>query len=83
MLFLLGILLIAGVICGLVGWIWTVVIAFMNEEYGWGIASLICGIAALVYAGMDMSERKIPLILMGISVISNIVGRAVLMSLEA
>ncbi|MEZ6105987.1 MAG: hypothetical protein R3B96_07695 [Pirellulaceae bacterium] len=58
MLFLLGILLIAGGIWCLVGWIWTVVIAFMNEEYGWGIASLICGIAALVYAGMDMSCLK-------------------------
>lgn len=59
-------------LCGLVGWIWIVVIAFQSGEIGWGIGSVVCGIVAIVYGAKNFEKAKIPLGLLGGGMVGNI-----------
>jgi hypothetical protein len=59
----------------LVAAVWIAVIAFQNEDTVWGIGSIFCGLAALIYGVMHFDEAKAPLGLMGLGVVIGIVGR--------
>jgi hypothetical protein len=67
-----------GGICGLIGWIWIVILAFQNGDTGWGIISLICGIAALIYGVQHFDEAKVPLGLLALGIISRITYRVLM-----
>jgi len=63
----LAIASIAG-ICGLIGWIWMIVLAFKNGDTLWGFLS-ICSILGLVYGFMHFQQAKVPTILLLIGMI--------------
>lgn len=70
---MLGILGAVMGLCGLVGIIWIAVIAFQSGEVVWGIASIVCGIAAIIYGAKNFEKAKIPLGLIVLSIVGNIV----------
>lgn len=59
----------------LIGAIWIAVIAFQNEEVVWGIFSIFCGIAALIYGVQHFDEAKVPLGLLVVGIVLSMAGR--------
>ena len=59
----------------LIGAIWIAVIAFQNEEVAWGIFSIFCGIAALIYGVQHFDEAKVPLGLLVAGIALSVAGR--------
>ena len=59
-------------LCGVVGWLWIVVLAFSEGETLWGIGSLIIPLVALIFGIMNFEETKIPLLLMGIGFVGRV-----------
>ena len=55
-------LMAAGAIVGLIGWIGVLLLAF-RESTVWGILSLLIGIVWLIYAIMHWDEAKKPFLL--------------------
>jgi hypothetical protein len=68
-----------GSILGLIGVIWIVVIAFQNDDPIWGVVSIFCGLAAIIYGIQHFDQAKVPLILILIGVVVGGVGRAMAM----
>ncbi|QDU26095.1 hypothetical protein ETAA8_11690 [Anatilimnocola aggregata] len=71
MMMMLGLL---GSVLSLVGLIWIVVIAFQNGDIVWGIVSIFCGIAAIIYGVQHMEQAKIPLGMLVAGIILSVVG---------
>lgn len=66
-------------ICGLIGWIWIIVLAFQNGDVIWGICSILfCGIVALVYGIMHFQQAKVPVILLVIGMVAGGAGRVMI-----
>lgn len=59
-------------LCAFVGVIWIAVIAFQSGEVVWGIASILCGIAAIIYGAKNFEKTKVPLGLLGAGIVGNI-----------
>ena len=60
-----------GSVVGLVGVIWTAVIAFQKSDVLWGIFILLCpGIVALIYGAMNFQQTKVPTILVIIGIVT-------------
>lgn len=73
------IITIVGSICMFVGWAWTIVIAFSNEETMWGIICILCGMIGVpIYGFMNFDEAKIPLGLFCGGFAVNIIGQVLL-----
>ncbi|HTN75414.1 MAG TPA: hypothetical protein VL096_09210 [Pirellulaceae bacterium] len=70
-----GMLAMIGGLLSLVGVIWIVVIAFQNGDTVWGIVSIFCGLAALIYGVQHFEEAKVPLGLMAAGIVLSIIGR--------
>ena len=68
---LLAVIALASVGTGIIGWLWITVMAFSEEETGWGIGCLIISPLCLVYALLNFQELKIPFLL----VLGGLVGR--------
>jgi len=64
-----------GGLLALIGAIWIAVIAFQNEEVVWGIFSIFCGIAALIYGVQHFDEAKVPLGLLVVGIVLSAAGR--------
>lgn len=60
---------------GLSGVIWIAVIAFQNGDVVWGIFSIFCGLAALIYGLQHYDQTKIPLGLLVAGAALSAVGR--------
>ena len=60
-------------VCGLIGLVWTVVIAIQSGDTWWGILGLLCGIVAIIYAVQHLDKCKVPLALMALAVVGNII----------
>ena len=61
---MLGILaLVAGLVV-LVGWVWTVFLAFSEDGALWGIICLIFSPVALIWGAINFSTAKVPLLMM-------------------
>ena len=60
---------------GIAGAIWIAVIAFRSDDTIWGIASIICGLAALAYGIMHFDEAKVPVILIVASMVLTVIWR--------
>jgi hypothetical protein len=73
-------LLFIGGLLSLVGVVWIIVLAFQNGDPVWGIVSIFCGLAALIYGIMHFDEAKAPVGLMVVGMILGFVGR--LMQIE-
>lgn len=73
----IALVIIAG-LCGLAGTIWICVVAVQNDEVGWAVVCLLCGIVAIVYAIQNFDQCKIPLALIIIGFIGNIVAQALM-----
>lgn len=58
-----------GGLCGFVGWIWIVVIAFQDSKIIWAILSLCLPVVALVYGAMNFARLKVPTILLAIGLV--------------
>jgi hypothetical protein len=65
-----------GSILALAGVLWIAVIAFQNEDPVWGIVSIFCGIAALIYGVQHFDQAKIPLSLLILGIVVGGIGRA-------
>jgi hypothetical protein len=63
-----------GSIVSFIGAIWIIVNAFRNDGLLWGIGSLLCGPAMLVYAIMNFDANKIPLALFVVGIIISVMG---------
>jgi len=57
------------------GAIWIGVIAIQNDEVIWGVASIVCGIAAIIYGVQNFEQSKIPLSLLILGIGVEIAGR--------
>jgi 1,4-dihydroxy-2-naphthoate octaprenyltransferase len=64
-----------GSLMALVGAIWIAVIAFQNDDMLWGILSIFCGIAAIIYGVQHFDQAKLPLGLLVLGIIIGGVGR--------
>ncbi len=64
-----------GSLLALVGAIWIAVIAFQNDDMIWGIASIFCGIAAVIYGVQQFDQAKIPLALLVVGTLIGVAGR--------
>ena len=71
----MGILAVVGSLLALVGVIWIVVIAFQNGDPVWGVVSIFCGIAAIIYGVQHFDEAKVPLGLLVGGMILGAIGR--------
>jgi hypothetical protein len=68
------ILQVVGVVIGLVGGIWLLVVAF-QESIGWGIGCLLCGLVGIIFAIQHWEKAKKPfLIEIGGAVLASIGG---------
>jgi 1,4-dihydroxy-2-naphthoate octaprenyltransferase len=68
-----------GSLMALAGAIWIAVIAFQNDDMIWGIASIFCGIAAIIYGVQNFDQAKIPLGLLVIGIVVGSIGRVMAM----
>jgi hypothetical protein len=68
-------LAIVGALMVFVGAIWIAVIAFQNGDTVWGVVSIFCGIAALIYGVTHFDEAKAPLGVLVLGMILGAVGR--------
>jgi 1,4-dihydroxy-2-naphthoate octaprenyltransferase len=66
---------ILGSLMALVGAVWIAVIAFGNDDMVWGIISIFCGLAAIIYGVQHFDEAKIPLGLLVLGIIIGAIGR--------
>ncbi|MBN1807512.1 MAG: hypothetical protein JW909_00475 [Planctomycetes bacterium] len=74
-----GLLIIAGAIVMLVGWIMILIKAF-KASVGWGIASLLVGIVALVFAIMNWQDCKKAFLIWVVGFVVYIIGFAITLS---
>jgi len=51
------------------------VIAFQNDDTVWGIASIFCGLAAIIYGVQHFDQAKAPLGMMAIGIVVGAIGR--------
>ena len=56
------ILQVVGVVIGLVGGIWLLVVAF-QESIGWGIGCLLCGLVGIIFAIQHWEKAKKPFLI--------------------
>lgn len=68
---MLGILALAALAAGVIGWLWITVMAFSEGETLWGVGCLIISPLCIVYGLMNFQELKIPFFL----VLGGFVGR--------
>lgn len=66
---------LAGLLIGVVGGIWIAIIAFQNDDIAWGIISIFCGLAAIIYGIQHAEEARIPLFLIFIGFILGFASR--------
>jgi 1,4-dihydroxy-2-naphthoate octaprenyltransferase len=71
-----------GSLMALAGAIWIAVIAFQNEDMVWGIISIFCGLAAIIYGVQHFDEAKIPLGLLVLGIIISAVGRVMAIQMQ-
>ena len=69
-----GIIGLLGGALAFIGWIWIVVMAFQDGETVWGVISIFCGIAAIIYGIMNFGRASIPLALMGAGLLFQVVA---------
>lgn len=69
-----GILSLIGGLMALAGVIWIVVIAFQNGDTVWGIVSIFCGIATLIYGIQHFEQTKMALGLIAGGIVLQVVG---------
>ena len=70
---------LVGSLMALVGAVWIAIIAFQNDDTVWGIMSIFCGIAAIIYRVQHFDEAKAPLGLLGLGIVIGVIGRVLAM----
>lgn len=68
-----------GSLMALAGAIWIAIIAFQNDDTVWGIVSIFCGIAAIIYGVQHIDQAKLPLGLLFLGIIVGAIGRAMVL----
>ncbi|QDV26969.1 hypothetical protein [Aureliella helgolandensis] len=68
---MLGILAMAALAAGVIGWLWITVMAFSEGETLWGVGCMIISPLCIVYGLMNFQELKLPFFL----VLGGFVGR--------
>ena len=71
-------MLLAGIgsLLAIVGYIWIVVIAF-QDNVGWGIGSLLCFIAGLVYVAQHWEATKKPFLIWLAGFVLSMIGQGI------
>ena len=69
-----GLLTMVGGLLALAGAIWIIVIAFQNGDTVWGIVSIFCGIATLIYGVQHFQQAKVALGLIAGGIVLQIIG---------
>ncbi|TWT78965.1 hypothetical protein CA13_03620 [Planctomycetes bacterium CA13] len=69
---LLGILAMAVIGAGIVGWLWITVMAFSEGETLWGVGCLIISPLCLIYGFLNFHELKIPFFMLLIGIVGRI-----------
>jgi hypothetical protein len=72
-------ILIIGSLIALAGQIWIAVLAFQNDDTVWGIGSIFCGLAALIYGITHFDEAKAPLGVLFLGIVIGVIGRVMAM----
>lgn len=60
---LIGILALAAMGVGIVGWLWITVMAFSDGETLWGIGCLIISPVSIIYGLLNFHELKVPVLM--------------------
>lgn len=68
----MGILLIVLAALGVVGWLWTTVVAFQAGDTVWGLCCLFIPIVCLVYGFFNLDELKVPFGMLCVSLVGRI-----------
>jgi hypothetical protein len=74
--------LVLGFLLGIAGTIWIAVIAFQKGDLLWAIASIFCGIAAVIYGVQHLNQAKIPLALLIAGTAITVVGRILILQAD-